>query len=97
MDGKAEFVVDGGFVRGTDVLKGLARGAAMVGLGKIQALAFGAAGERGVVRLLEILETELTVNMKLLGVPSIAELDGTYLQPAAHVTPAGVMSAFPLL
>ena len=95
--GKAEFVVDGGFVRGTDVLKGLARGAAMVGLGKIQALAFGAAGERGVVRLLEILETELTVNMKLLGVPSIAELDGTYLQPAAHVTPAGVMSAFPLL
>ena len=35
--------------------------------------------------------------MKLLGVPSIAELDGTYLQPAAHVTPAGVMSAFPLL
>jgi isopentenyl diphosphate isomerase/L-lactate dehydrogenase-like FMN-dependent dehydrogenase len=95
--GKAEFVVDGGFVRGTDVLKGLARGAAMVGLGKIQALAFGAAGERGVVRLLEILETELTVNMKLIGLSRIADLDGTYLQPAAHVTPAGVLSAFPLL
>ncbi len=95
--GKAEFVVDGGFVRGTDVLKGLARGAAMVGLGKIQALALGAGGERGVVRLLELLETELTVTMKLLGLTSIAELDGTYLQPAAHVTPPGVLSAFPLL
>ncbi len=95
--GKAEFVVDGGFMRGTDVLKGLARGAAMVGLGKIQALALGAGGERGVVRLLELLETELTVNMKLLGLTSIADLDGTYLQPAAHVTPPGVLSAFPLL
>ena len=95
--GKAEFVVDGGFLRGTDVLKGLARGAAMVGLGKIQALALGAGGERGVMRLLELLETELTVNMKLLGLTSIADLDGTYLQPAAHVTPPGILSAFPLL
>jgi isopentenyl diphosphate isomerase/L-lactate dehydrogenase-like FMN-dependent dehydrogenase len=95
--GKAEFVVDGGFMRGTDVLKGLARGAAMVGLGKIQALAYGAAGERGVVRLLEILDTELRVNMKLLGVTRCSELDGTYLQPAAHVAPPGVLSAFPLL
>ncbi len=95
--GKAQFVVDGGFVRGTDVLKGLARGAAMVGLGKIQALAFAAGGQRGVVRLLEILEAELTVNMKLIGVASCADIDGTYLQPAAHVTAAGVLSSFPLL
>ena len=95
--GKAEFVVDGGFVRGTDVLKGLARGAAMVGLGKIQALAYGAAGERGVVRLLEILDVELRVNMKLLGVTRCSDLDGTYLQPAAHVTQPGILGAFPLL
>jgi isopentenyl diphosphate isomerase/L-lactate dehydrogenase-like FMN-dependent dehydrogenase len=95
--GKAEFVVDGGFLRGTDVLKAVARGAAMVGVGKLQALALGAAGERGVLRLLELLETELRVTMKLLGVNTCAELDGTYLQPAAHVAPAGVLSAFPLL
>ena len=95
--GKAEFVVDGGFMRGTDILKGLARGAAMVGHGKIQALALGAGGERGVFRLLELLETELTVTMKLLGLTSIADLDGTYLQPAAQITPPAVLSAFPLL
>jgi isopentenyl diphosphate isomerase/L-lactate dehydrogenase-like FMN-dependent dehydrogenase len=95
--GKAEFVIDGGFVRGTDVLKGLARGAAMVGLGKIQALAYGAAGEHGILRLLELLEIELRVNMKLIGVTRCSELDGTYLQPAAHVVQAGVLSAFPLL
>ena len=95
--GKAEFVIDGGFVRGTDILKGVARGAAMVGIGKLQALALGAAGERGVVRMLEILETELTVSMKLLGTSTIGDLDGTYLQPATPVTVPGTLSALPLL
>jgi glycolate oxidase len=95
--GKAEFVLDGGFLRGTDVLKAVARGAAMVGLGKLQALALGAAGARGVVRMLEILETELTVAMKLLGANTIAELDGTYLQPATPVTEPKPLSALPLL
>jgi isopentenyl diphosphate isomerase/L-lactate dehydrogenase-like FMN-dependent dehydrogenase len=95
--GKAEVVIDGGFVRGTDVLKAVAKGAAMVGVGRLQALALGAAGEQGVVRMLELLETELTVTMKLLGVTRCAELDGTYLQPAQSVTPPGPLSAFPLL
>ena len=76
--GKAQFVIDGGFMRGTDILKAVARGAAMVGIGKLQALALGAAGDRGVVRMLEILETELTVSMKLLGTNTIDDLDGTY-------------------
>jgi isopentenyl diphosphate isomerase/L-lactate dehydrogenase-like FMN-dependent dehydrogenase len=95
--GKAQFVVDGGFVRGTDVLKAVARGAAMVGIGKLQALALGAAGEHGVKRMLEILETELTTSMKLLGTSSVADLDGTYLQPATPVSVPGALSAFPLL
>jgi isopentenyl diphosphate isomerase/L-lactate dehydrogenase-like FMN-dependent dehydrogenase len=95
--GKAQFVLDSGFLRGTDILKGVARGAAMIGIGKLQALALGAAGERGVVRLLEILETELVTNMKLLGVSRVDELDGTYLQPATPVTAPGALSALPLL
>jgi isopentenyl diphosphate isomerase/L-lactate dehydrogenase-like FMN-dependent dehydrogenase len=95
--GKAQFVLDGGFLRGTDILKALARGATMVGLGKLQALALGAAGERGVVRMLEILETELTVSMKLLGAVTRDNLDGTYLQPTAPVTAPAVFSALPLL
>lgn len=95
--GKAEFVIDSGFVRGTDVLKALARGATMVGIGKLQALALCAGGAAGVVRLLEILETELTVTMKLLGATKCDDLDGTCLQPATPVTAPGVLSAFPLL
>jgi glycolate oxidase len=95
--GKAQFVIDGGFVRGSDIIKAVARGAAMIGIGKLQALALGAAGTRGVVRMLEILEAELTVNMKLLGVNTCDDLDGTYLQPATPVTSPGVLSALPLL
>jgi glycolate oxidase len=95
--GKAEIVVDGGFMRGTDILKGIAKGASMVGIGRLVALALGAAGEAGVLRLLELLETELRVTMKLLGVNRCVELDGTYIQPAPSVTPPGLLSAFPLL
>jgi isopentenyl diphosphate isomerase/L-lactate dehydrogenase-like FMN-dependent dehydrogenase len=95
--GKAEFVIDSGFVRGTDILKAVARGATMVGIGKLQALALCAAGTAGVVRLLEILETELTVSMKLLGTNTCDDLDGTYLQPATPVATPNPLSAFPLL
>jgi isopentenyl diphosphate isomerase/L-lactate dehydrogenase-like FMN-dependent dehydrogenase len=95
--GKAQFVVDGGFLRGTDILKAVARGAAMIGIGKLQMLALGAAGEQGVARMLEILETELITTMKLLGVRTLAELDGTYLQPATPVMAPGTLSALPLL
>jgi isopentenyl diphosphate isomerase/L-lactate dehydrogenase-like FMN-dependent dehydrogenase len=69
----------------------------MVGIGKLQALALGAAGEQGIVRMLEILETEATTAMKLLGVNELRELDGTYMQPATPVTTPGTLSALPLL
>lgn len=95
--GRVEVVVDGGFVRGSDILKGLALGARVVGLGRLQAFALGAGGQRGIVRLLEILETELTVTMKLLGVKRCSELDATYLHAAVPTTRPGPFSAFPLL
>jgi isopentenyl diphosphate isomerase/L-lactate dehydrogenase-like FMN-dependent dehydrogenase len=94
--GKAQVIVDGGFMRGTDVLKALAMGASLVGIGRLQALAIAAAGRRGLVRLLELLETELVVAMKLLGVTSLDELDGSYLHPALPVGRSEPLGAFPL-
>ena len=47
--------------------------------------------------MLEILEVEITVAMKLLGVNRCEELDGSYLQPASPVGKPGLLSAFPLL
>jgi isopentenyl diphosphate isomerase/L-lactate dehydrogenase-like FMN-dependent dehydrogenase len=93
--GKARVVVDGGFMRGTDVLKAIAMGADMVGLGKLQALALAAAGQAGVERMLELLEEEITIAMRLLGVVSCEELDGGYLHPVASLTRGGLKGAFP--
>jgi isopentenyl diphosphate isomerase/L-lactate dehydrogenase-like FMN-dependent dehydrogenase len=95
--GKAEVIVDGGFMRGTDILKALAMGASLVGLGRLQALAVAAAGRPGVVRMLELLETELSVAMKMLGATKIEELDGSFLHPTVPVGRPDVLGAFPLL
>jgi glycolate oxidase len=95
--GKAEIIVDGGFMRGSDVLKALAMGANLVGIGRLQALALAAAGRSGVARMLELLETELSGAMKLLGVAKLDELDGNYLHPTVPVGRPEPLGAFPLL
>ncbi len=95
--GKARVIVDGGFCRGTDIIKAIAAGADLVGLGRMQCFALAAAGQTGLVRMLEILEDEMQRTLGLLGVNRLAELDRSYLQPAPPVADAHVLSAFPLL
>jgi isopentenyl diphosphate isomerase/L-lactate dehydrogenase-like FMN-dependent dehydrogenase len=90
-------MVDGGFMRGTDVVKAIALGAQMVGIGRLSCLGLAAAAEPGLVRTLELLEEEIRIAMGLLGVHSLAQLDGSYLHAAAPVTLPHVTSAFPLL
>ena len=92
---KAEVVVDGGFVRGTDILKAVALGAMAIGLGKLQAWALAAGGETGVRRMLEILEREIFISMGLLGVTKLDQLDASYLQEAVPVKYPGDLSPFP--
>ena len=72
--GKVPVIVDGGFVRGSDVLKAIALGASAVAMGKMQAWALAAGGAAGLRRLLELLEEEIVITMALLGVNSLAEL-----------------------
>lgn len=95
--GRAEIVVDGGFFRGTDVVKAMALGANAVGIGKLQGLALAAGGEAGAVRMLELLEDEVRRCLGLLGVTSYAELDSSYVAPATPLPRTGMHSAFPLL
>jgi isopentenyl diphosphate isomerase/L-lactate dehydrogenase-like FMN-dependent dehydrogenase len=93
----AEIVVDGGFLRGTDVVKALALGANAVAIGKLQAWALAAGGDAGLARALELLEIEVRMAMGLLGATSIAELTPGHLRPVAPVAPPGITSAFPFL
>jgi isopentenyl diphosphate isomerase/L-lactate dehydrogenase-like FMN-dependent dehydrogenase len=95
--GRAKIYVDGGFSRGSDIIKGIALGADLVVIGRLYLYGLAAAGAPGVVRVLELLEAEVLECLGLLGVTNLAQLDRSYLQPARPVCPAGVHSAFPLM
>ncbi|HYF09139.1 MAG TPA: alpha-hydroxy acid oxidase, partial [Acetobacteraceae bacterium] len=95
--GRAKVWVDGGFSRGTDVVKALCLGAELVGLGRLYCYALAADGAAGVVRMLEILENEIRSCLGLLGVTSYAELGPGYVHAAMPTNLPHVHSAFPLL
>jgi isopentenyl diphosphate isomerase/L-lactate dehydrogenase-like FMN-dependent dehydrogenase len=95
--GRAEIIVDGGILRGTDIVKAMALGANAVGIGRLQGLAMAAAGENGIVRMIDLLKDEVTRCLGLLGVTSFAQLDTSYVEPAAPLGRSWMDSAFPLL
>lgn len=92
--GKAEIVLDGGVTRGTDVVKALALGAKAVTIGKLQGWGLGAGGQAGLVRVLELLEEEIIVDMALLGVTRVDQITSNYVCKAPAVTFPHEMSAF---
>jgi isopentenyl diphosphate isomerase/L-lactate dehydrogenase-like FMN-dependent dehydrogenase len=92
--GKADIVLDGGIVRGSDVLKALALGAKAVAIGKLQGWGLAAAGQAGLVRVLEILESEIITSMGLLGVTRIDQLKAAHLCKVQPLGPCHEMSAF---
>ena len=66
--GKATIIVDGGFCRGTDVVKAIALGADLVCIGRLYAFGMAAAGRDGIFRVLELLQDEMGRAMGLMGV-----------------------------
>jgi glycolate oxidase len=95
--GRAEVWVDGGFMRGSDVVKAVALGARCVGIGRLMCLGLAAAGVAGLVRALELLEEEVRTCLGLLGVTSLAELTRAHVAVAPPVFEPAALSAFPLL
>jgi isopentenyl diphosphate isomerase/L-lactate dehydrogenase-like FMN-dependent dehydrogenase len=79
-----EVLLDGGIRRGSDIVKALCLGARAVMAGRAYAYGLGAAGGAGVARAIEILRADLSRTLKLLGCPSVAELDRSYLDVPAH-------------
>lgn len=66
--GKIPIIVDGGFRRGTDVLKGLAFGAQAVGIGRPILYGLAAGGENGVRAVITEMGEELRRAMTVIGV-----------------------------
>jgi len=79
VNGQIEVLMDGGIRRGADILKAICLGARAVLCGRAYAYGLAAAGEVGVTRALEILRVDLERTLKLLGCPSVATLDRTYV------------------
>jgi L-lactate dehydrogenase (cytochrome) len=77
--GRIEVLMDGGIRRGTDIAKALCLGARAVLCGRAYAYGLAAAGETGVDRAIEILRTDLERTLRLLGCPSVAALDRSYV------------------
>jgi glycolate oxidase len=94
--GKTTIIFDSGIYRGTDVVKALATGADVVGIGRLYAYGL-ANGEAGVVRVLEILEKEVEACMANLGAKNIAALNKSQITPTAPVNLPTLWSAFPLM
>ena len=91
-------VVDGGFLRGADVIKGLCYGATAIGMGRLLGLAMAAGGPSTVVRALEILEQEMQITMGLMGIADIDDLSPDLVEVTVPMPgSANVLDAFPLI
>jgi isopentenyl diphosphate isomerase/L-lactate dehydrogenase-like FMN-dependent dehydrogenase len=75
----AEVLLDSGIRRGSDVLKALSFGARAVLVGRLPVWGLAAGGTAGVERVLELLRSEMVRTMRLMGCPSIADLDPSWL------------------
>ncbi len=80
--GRVEVYVDGGFQRGSHVLKALALGARGVLIGRPYLWGLAAGGEAGVARVLTILRGELSMAMALAGTPRLSDIDRSLVRPA---------------
>ncbi len=78
--GRVPVLIDGGFRRGSDVLKALALGANAVCLGRVPRWGLAAYGAPGVQRVLEIIQAELTLAMAYTGRPSLRAIDRTLVK-----------------
>lgn len=93
--GRAEVVIDGGILRGSDVVKAISLGARAVGVGKLMGYALAAGGQAGVQRMLELMAIEIRSTMGLIGATSLKELNPSRVRRAMAVGLPTVTSAFP--
>ena len=73
-------VFDGGVRTGDDIAKALAVGADLVSIGRAWGYGNAAAGEKGVLRVLDILDGELSLAMGQLGATSVPALDRSFVE-----------------
>jgi isopentenyl diphosphate isomerase/L-lactate dehydrogenase-like FMN-dependent dehydrogenase len=68
---RVPIIVDGGFRRGTDIIKGLALGASIVAIGRPYMWGLAHGGAEGAEAITKLFRAELTVDMALAGLTSV--------------------------
>merc|ERR1711879_977312 len=73
---KEDFVVmvDGGIRRGADIFKAVALGAEACGVGRPVLYSLASYGEKGIVKMVQLLQDELQMVMRLSGTPKISSI-----------------------
>jgi isopentenyl diphosphate isomerase/L-lactate dehydrogenase-like FMN-dependent dehydrogenase len=77
--GEVEVLVDGGVRRGADVVKAVALGARAVLIGRAYIFGLAVSGGAGVAQVLRILRTDMDRTLRLLGCPSVKDLDRSWI------------------
>ena len=72
--GKIDIICDGGIRRGTHILKAISKGANACSGGRLYLYALASGGEEGVTQSINNLKSELTRDMKLMGLTKISQL-----------------------
>ena len=78
--GRTEILCDGGIRRGSDIVKAVAAGATACMAGRAYLYGLGAAGERGVDRVLTWFAEDVRRTMTLVGAGSITDLDRSLIR-----------------
>ncbi len=82
-----EVYLDTGIMSGADIVASIAHGARFTLIGRAYLYGLMAGGRAGVDRTIEILSTQVTRTMRLLGVSSLAELTPDHVVQLERLTP----------
>lgn len=77
--GRIPVLIDGGFRRGSDMVKALALGATAVGIGRPYLWGLASFGQAGVEAVLTLMRRELVLSMRQVGVRSLTQLGRQYV------------------
>ena len=80
VNGRMPVLIDGGIRRGTDVFKALALGADAVCIGRPYLFGLAAYGDKGVAKVLAILDAEFQRSMQFAGTTSVAAIKPAFVQ-----------------
>ena len=80
VNGRAEILIDGGIRRGTDIVKAIALGADACLIGRPWVYGLAAKGEKGVGIVIDVLSSEVTRTLQLLGCKSIKDVSKRHVK-----------------